>query len=85
MITATLSSGPTIASKQLMPKPGLKPAGYLNGVWVRKSLRKTIMTISRSLCQLEPAFLLRTQIVAWPRSYRNPVMRPQRLVKVPLF
>ena len=68
-----------------MPKLGLKPAGYLNGVWVRKSLRKTIMTISCSLCQLEPAFLLRTQIVAWPRSYRNPVMRPQRLVKVPLF
>jgi hypothetical protein len=76
---------PTIASKQPIPKPGPKPAGYLNGVWVRESWRKTIMTISCSLFQLEADFLKQTRIGAWHRSYRNHAMLPQRLVKVPLF
>jgi hypothetical protein len=78
-------SGRTIASKQPILKPGLKPAEYLNGVWARKSWPKTIMTTSCSLCQLELGFLRRTLIGASDRSYRNPVMRLQRLVKVLLF
>ena len=36
-----------------------------------------------SLFQLEPAFLLRMQIVAWRRSFPNRVMRLQKPGKVP--
>ena len=36
-----------------------------------------------SLCQLEPAFLLRMQIIAWPKSFPNRVMRLQKPGKVP--
>jgi hypothetical protein len=69
------------ADHRSAPHPKLRPK---KEGWVGKSWRKTIMIVSYSSCQLEPAFRLRMRIVARRKSCPNRVMRLQRHGKAPL-